>query len=299
MMNLFNKHTLSEVLDSYEESLRERDPDSKLAGLVKCLKFQIACFGAGNRPVKSLDNKFFQQFATFLKNGGGNRSRHKLKYSSARLYYKVLRCALNYASERKWLASNPAPSLKSVGLNGTGKSERCYLTGEELARLKATPCRSSIVRDAFMFSCFTGLRISDLRRLKRSDISFESGIAVLLGIIIKKTSNWISIPISDAAREWLPDKEGMLFGDLPNISTIERILGQWAADAGLEKHITMHIARHSFATMLINNKVDIYTVSKLLGHSDVRTTSIYARLMDRTMEEAIESLNGIMKSLPA
>ena len=83
-----------------------------------------------------------------------------------------------------------------------------------------------------------------------------------------------------------------IFSKLRN-QTANKVLKQWVKDAGIKKHVTFHVSRHSNATNLLTLGADIYTVSKLLGHKDVRTTEIYAKIIDKKKEEAVNLFNGI------
>ena len=81
--------------------------------------------------------------------------------------------------------------------------------------------------------------------------------------------------------------------NLPTPPTIERVLGKWAADAGITKHITFHVSRHTFATILLTEGADLYTTSKLLGHTDISTTQIYAKIVNKKKEEAMSLMDKI------
>ena len=114
---------------------------------------------------------------------------------------------------------------------------------------------------------------------------------------MQKTKNEITIPLSHNAMRWLPKAKSAkgsepIFGYINN-TAISRTIKSWAAKAGINKYITFHCARHTFATLLITYKVDLYTVSKLLGHSDIKITQIYAKLID---QKKIEAINAIDKN---
>ena len=119
---------------------------------------------------------------------------------------------------------------------------------------------------------------------------------------MKKTKQYIEIPLNENAKKWIPQKnlvnsemfnnpwlfrnteridKKLMFPGLPKHGTIESDLTKWIASTGIKKHITFHMSRHTFATMLITKGVDLYSVCKLLGHKDIRTTQIYAKLVDK------------------
>lgn len=267
-----------------------------MARLAETLQYHIINFGAENKRIRSIDERFCRDFATYLIEESSQKG--GISATSAALYFKVLRCVLNYAVSESLIKYNPAPHLKEVGLAGKSGKERGYLTRDEIILLAKTRCGNGLVKKAFMFGCFTGLRISDIRRLHRENIKHDGNGRYYVELKIKKTGRWLTIPLSKSALAWLPEGDE-LFHALPHISSIERMLKSWMDAAGIEKHVTTHTARHTFATMLINSKVDIYTVSKLLGHTDVKTTSIYAQLTDKSKEDAVERLNFDFSNLPA
>ena len=141
------------------------------------------------------------------------------------------------------------------------RGKRDYLTIDEVKRLIATPCRNETVRDAYLFACNCGLRLGDVRNLKWGDITQENG--------------------------GKHDAGSLVFKHLPGDTCINNILKTWTADARITKSVTYHVSRHTFATMLLTLGADLYTVCKLLGHSDVKTTRIYAKIINKKKEDAI------------
>ena len=145
--------------------------------------------------------------------------------------------------------------------------------------------------------CFCGLRISDVKALRWENIEKNNG-KISLRIIQQKTQNYIIIPLSEKAQEYLPEQnkksnDSFIFSNLPTEPAMNRALKIWVKKAGINKTITLHTARHTFATLMLTKGVDLYTTSKLLGHSEVGTTQIYARIIDKKKEEAVETLNNI------
>lgn len=204
--------------------------------------------------------------------------------STAHTYYNKVKAALNQAVREGVIAANPCARVGNIRMPET---HRTYLTAEELTALAATPCTSSETKRAFLFSCFTGLRISDVRRLrweniKRGRIEFRQ----------QKTSGVEYLPLSATALQLLGEPApagGPVFALLCDVQT-NRVLRQWAKSADITKHLSFHCARHTFATLLLTNDVDIYRVSKLLGHKSVQVTQRYAKIVDKRMQEAVERL---------
>lgn len=171
------------------------------------------------------------------------------------------------------------------------ESKRDFLTIEEIKKMIATPFFNEQVRQAYLFSCFCGLRISDIRKLRWRDIS-TSGGQWLVSVVMTKTTNPVYIPLSSQAVKWLPEHNGctpddLVFGGLPNASNLCVSLKNWAEKAGVKKNVTFHTARHSCAVLLLTLGADIYTVSKILGHRSVRATQIYAKIVDKKKDDAI------------
>lgn len=118
-----------------------------------------------------------------------------------------------------------------------------------------------------------------------------------LELIQKKTKQPITIPLSENALCWLPNRgmegeENRIFY-MPETSVSYDYLHKWAEKAGINKHVTFHVGRHTYATLLLYYGVDLFTVSKLLGHTNVKTTQIYAKVMDDTKRKAVSAIPQI------
>ena len=167
--------------------------------------------------------------------------------------------------------------------------ERCYLTIEEIRSLAATPCEER-VSYPFLFSCFTGLRLSDVRNLKWTDI--RNGVIFLRQ---KKTGEFVQVPIGKNAQRFLRENDSeKVFADFPTCEEWHnRKIREWAKAAGLTKRISFHVARHTFATLALGNGADLFTVSKLLGHTKITTTQIYAKVLDEGRKKAVDAIPDI------
>ena len=134
------------------------------------------------------------------------------------------------------------------------------------------------------------MRFSDVKALRWDNIVENGNLSKQ-----QKTETLATIPVSrDALRILgLQDKSGERVFYLPHVRTVNRTPGAWAKAAGIDKSVTTHVGRHSFAAMLINNGADVTVVSKLLGHSGIRSTLIYARVMDSSWTKAVALLPDI------
>lgn len=161
---------------------------------------------------------------------------------------------------------------------------------QEVQRLVDTPCPHEGVKRAFLFSCFCGLRYSDVVTLRWQNIRTASDGRLQVEIIQTKTQEPVYLPLSDNAVGELPPrgKPGDRLFALPTRTYLGKVLKKWVAAAGIDKPVTFHVARHTYATLLLTFGADLYTVSKLLGHTDVKTTQIYAKVVDEKKRAAVD-----------
>ncbi len=126
--------------------------------------------------------------------------------------------------------------------------------------------KNEVVKQTYLFSCFCGLRISDIIGLKWKNVYIDNG-QYRLEVVMQKTKEPIYLPLSQEALRWMPDRgektaEDRVF-DLPSPTYINVILKPWAKAVGIDKHFTFHQSRHTFATMMLTLGADLYTTSKL------------------------------------
>ena len=165
------------------------------------------------------------------------------------------------------------------------------MTIDELNRLAQTPC-DPLLQRAALFSALTGLRHCDIQKLKWSEIEVFNG-SYRLNFTQQKTKGVEYMPISEQAFQLCgerKDGEQLVFAGLPDPSWINRPIKKWVVEAGITKHLTYHWFRHSYATLQLAGGTDIYTVSKMLGHTNVRTTQVYAKVVDAKKEEATKTI---------
>ncbi len=153
-----------------------------------------------------------------------------------------------------------------------------------------TDCDNDVLKRASLFSALTGLRHSDIQKMKWKEV-IEDNDKIELHFTQKKTKGVEYKPISKQALKLCGERrnlEDLVFENLPDPSWISRPLKKWIAKAGIHKNITFHCFRHTFATLQLANGTDIYTVSKMLGHTNVNTTQIYAKVIDENKIKAAE-----------
>lgn len=214
-----------------------------------------------------------------------NSKKLQISQNSASGYWSTFRAFLASAYKEGYLKENINDNLDKIELKET---RREYLTMDELRRLYNTPCEFPVLREASLFSCLTGLRISDILALTWNDVrDFPDG-GKCIRICTEKTDTEATIPISEEALALCgPPSTGIVFKGLTR-NMVNTYLKPWLKQAGITKYITFHCFRHTYATQLIAGGADIYTVSKMLTHKNVSTTQIYADLIDKKKREAAE-----------
>ena len=245
---------------------------------------------------RDVDKEFLSEFTDYLRQMpkaskyGVLKAGGRLSNNSVVSYYGTLRTAINRAYKEGIITVNPTKEFDFASKVRQEPSRREYLTLDELKTLINTECRHEIVKRAFLFSCLCGLRVSDIRKLRWCDLQ-RSGGRVRIEITMQKTKEPLYLPISDEALKWLPERGEANDSDfifpLTHEGTVNDTLQHWAKVAGITKHISFHVARHTHATMMLTLGADLYTVSKLLGHKNIATTQIYAKIVDKKKEEAI------------
>jgi integrase len=217
--------------------------------------------------------------------------------SSARTYFRGLRNFLNRAVKDGRLPFNPTVG---VSIKVEGKLP-VFLSLEEVRRLEQARCGNETVKNAFLFSCYTGLRHSDIKRL-----TWDMIVDGYVEFRQKKTGKQERQPLSAGAKAVLERQKGVppdtrwgrdipadIIFPLPVGNTINYDLRYWAKAAKITKPITFHKARHTFATLCLTAGMDLYTVSKLLGHKTIASTQIYAQVVDSKRVEAIGLLDRL------
>lgn len=214
-----------------------------------------------------------------------------------------LRKMINMGVKLDWLSKDPFSSFKKH----FDKVERVCLTNKELSYLENKLFsieRLKHVRDMFLFSCYTGLAYIDLAELSPNDIITGNDGGLWISTIRVKTDVSVRIPLLPQAIELIDEyrndpraqNNGTVFPVISN-QRMNGYLKEIADVCGIKKTLTFHIARHTFATTVtLSNGVPIESVSKMLGHTSIRTTQIYAKVIDRKLSEDIRNLQQRMSA---
>ena len=248
-------------------------------------------FAGTNVTFKDIDLQFAERFKEYL-NKAKKKDGKPLSNNSKASYFAKFRACLNEAVKEKIIYGNPAVE---TGNFKTIESQREYLTLDELRKLAQTECRYDVLKRAFIFSCLTGLRWSDIQNLLWRDVQ-TTGTNWRVHFKQQKTKGQQYLDINQQAKELMleqgkPDERvfiGLQYSDYFNVA-----LQMWVLKAGITKHITFHCARHTFAVLQLTLGTEIYTLSKMLGHSELKTTQIYAKIVDEKIKEAVNKIPDI------
>jgi len=305
LLNIDESKNILKVFDYYLSSILDKlnkgysmetykHYKSSRKRLAKFIKYK---YRKSDFPLDTINYKFLNAFDVYLK------KEFKVHQNTAWNYHKHLRRVLNLAVSMDYILKNPYSKFK-VGLEET---HREFLTIEELSRIENKEIhieRLNAVRDIFVFACYTGLSYSDISKLNKNHL--RKGIDKKEWIIIDrtKTNNRCRIPILPKAKEILKQYEnypknlskGLLLPVLTN-QKMNSYLKELGDICNITKSITMHMARHTFATSVtLSNGVPIETVSKILGHTSLKTTQIYAKILDHKISEDMGKLQTKLES---
>ena len=247
---------------------------------------------ANRIEAKNLNKQMMRQFADYIEEvhtGEGIRT-----------YWQRFKRLVNYAVENKVIRESPCVGIKVTSTNDIlGKD---ILSGDELKRLFATHYdrESQTIRRAFALTCFTGIRHCDLEKLTWGSVDFANRVLTFRQSKVMHDSSvsGVQIPLNDALLAIIGDKpQGAKDTDLilkvPSLEASNKALRHWTRKAGIDKKITWHCGRHTFATQMLSNGANVKVVSELLGHSSLKFTQKYLRALDEQKKAAINSLPAI------
>jgi len=299
----FNKQvgerkTLSEVFKQHNEKVKEllekeyapatlKRYETTLNHVTSFLKFK---YNKSDIELIELQYQFITDFEHYLK------TEKSCNHNSTLKYIKMFRRVINDAVKNDLIIKDPFGKYSSKFI----EVKRGFLTEEELNTLinKIFAIqRLDLVRDIFVFSCFTGLAYVDVQKLTTNDIKKDEEGELWVMTERTKTETESNIPLLPKALEIIEkykdypstEKKGKL---LPVISNqkINAYLKEIATLCGIEKNLTFHLARHTFATYALNKDVPIESVSKMMGNKSIRTTQIYAKVLNKKVSNDMKQL---------
>jgi integrase len=254
--------------------------------------------------LKDLSYGFALGFENFLRAYQPNDYHRKIGNNAIMKHIQRLRKIITLAYHLEWIDRDPFAKFKPKLV----KTKREFLSKAELQQIENLSVsieRLEIVKDLFIFSCYTGIAYTDIMQLTKDNLIL--GIDKVYWIITKrqKTGNEVKIPMLSKAKVLVDKYNGhprtlvrnTLFPNLSN-QKINSYLKEIADLCGITKNLTFHMARHTFATTVtLSNGVPIETVSKLLGHTNITTTQIYARVIEQKVSEDMKRLQEKFKNL--
>ena len=240
-----------------------------------------------------VNGKFVEDFVEHMCNKKCPRTKKNYAKKTVSDIVENLGVVLKAAIAADIPISNPVALMDRAIIHGAEKP-RSYLTIEEAKKLAATPTTNKRMTVLFMFSMMTGIRYSDLLSLTWNDVIEEDG-KHRIEKQMKKTGRMLYLPMNESAIKLLPErgKPSDLVFEVPTIQALDKSLRKWVKRAGIEKRVSFHTARHSFATIGLELGTDLFTVSKLLGHADVTTTQVYATIIDHKKVEAVYKIDNL------
>ncbi len=278
-----------EYFDATAKKRHARSSESIRVNWKRTLEL-IKLFAGENLPFSKIDNRFAEDFRIYLMTApcGGTKS-GTISRNTAVTYFSIFKAALKQAFIDGYLTVDLSAKIKGIQEQET---RREFLTVEELNTLVATPCEYKDLKRAALFSALTGLRHCDIQKMQWKELQID-GNQARLNFTQQKTKGVEYMPISSQALEFCGEPRNpnqLVFEDLPAPSWISKPLKKWIEAAGITKKITFHCFRHTFATLQLSNGTDIYTVSKMLGHTNVKTTQVYAKVVDEKKEKAAHAI---------
>lgn len=188
------------------------------------------------------------------------------------------------------------PSLKGLG---EPADVREALTFDELQKLINTPCSHQKTRTAFLFSCATGIRYSDMKNIRWKNIVMHDD-RIQLEMLQSKTKKYVYVPLNKLALSLIPERndspaDALVFMLPPDTNYLNEVMCRWVKAAGIDKHISYYCARHTFATLQYELGASLSTAQHNLGHCDINSTMSYTHILEGKKLEVTDSINRMFK----
>lgn len=274
----------------YFRKLTNKKYGSNLSNWTSTLKF-FEAYTNGSIKFKDLSVPFFEGFKNYLLTTKSNKSnKAKLKVNTASSYFNKIKASLKQAYKDGILQVDLNSQIEPIPEEET---RREYLTIEELNRLIKTPCNNDLLKRCAIFSALTGMAFKEIQNMIWADVTFIADKGYMVLTKRQKTQRDNYLPIPEQAFNLLGERKepkAKVFEGLKYSAYHNKHLFQWIGSAGITKDITFHCFRHTYAIIQLYKGTDIYTVSKMLGHKDLKTTQIYAKVVDETKREATNKI---------
>ncbi|HET8962754.1 MAG TPA: site-specific integrase [Chitinophagales bacterium] len=251
----------------------------------------LNAFTGGTLKFADLDEKFCNEFKEHLLTTKSNKSdKALLSQNSAVSYFNKFKAALKQAYKDGYLTFDLNSRVDTIR---PAETHRNFLTLEELNALVKTECANPLLKRAALFSALTGMRFSDVEKLLWSEVEHIAGSGYFIQFKQQKTKGVEVMPISEQAYQLLGERKepvDKVFDGLTYSAYQNKHLAKWIGLAGITKEVTFHCFRHSYAVLQLSSGTDIYTVSKMLGHRNLKVTQVYAKIVDKTKRDAADKI---------
>ena len=291
-LGFINFKKLQSSFIRYFEKIVERKFDNiKDSSSWKGALFQLRKFVKTDVLFESIDKEWLESFKYFLIKNAKSKNGKPLAHNTTSSYFGKVRQVLKEAYVEGFMHKNPAVIVRGISLHET---ERGFLNYDELKKLAKTDCEEPLLKNAFLFSTLTGLRWSDIAKLTWAVIQYSSELGNFIHFTQQKTKKTETLPINEMALYLLGVKDNSgkrIFENLKYSAYMNVKLQRWLLKAGITRKITFHSARHTYATLQLTFGSDIYTLSKMLGHRYLKSTEVYARIVDFKKVEAANRIS--------
>lgn len=270
---------------AYFRELADKRKSSNYDNWVSAYHF-LESYAKGSVKVCDVTEQWCNGFREYLTHAKSKTRKTRLSVNTTVSYFNKLKATLKQAYKDGLLTTDLNSKIEQIK---PSESQRQFLSIEELNRLVKADCAIPVMKNAALFSALTGLRHSDIQKLIWSEVGHSQELGYYLQFRQKKTGGAEMLPISEQAYSLMGerrDPSDKVFEGLSYSAYHNRYLYNWLGAAGITKHITFHCFRHTFATLLLSNGADMATVSKMLGHRDLKTTQIYAKVVDESKRKA-------------
>lgn len=301
------QHKRNVLLSDYLQHLIKSGTFSKQTNVsLDMLYYHVEAYKTAQVKIALINRAWLEGFILYLRNNAISRvttkkHKHITQNTQARLF-EMLGIVLARAVKDGIISKSPMSEIKPSEKPRSNKEAREYLTTEEVRMLMQTPCSNEQMKRAFLFSVFTGLRWSDIVALNWGELKEDDNGKYFL-LTMKKTKKPIRVYLSQIGLSFLPmrtavNADALIFEGLPRNSATNKHLKLWAQRAGIkDKWICFHVARHTFATMMLNNDTPLEMVARMMGHERLSTTEIYAKILNRSIAAATLKQDAIFNNV--
>lgn len=291
-----SKITLFDWLDTYVGLMATYKDLNHIKTMVSLVKSYPK---AKKLLLKDVDGGFIKDFTKYLQYDYiAPKFNKPLSNSSIHKYLTHFRDCFQQANIRGYIQVNPFLMISKTDKVKQDRPNPDTLSIEEVQALIDTPCVNNEVKNAFLFACFVGLRISDIRNLEWGVNLKKDNEGYYINALQVKTKHPVQFRVEGDALRWLPTDKDPLTGkvfNLPNANAIAYDLKKWGKMAKLSQHLHFHLSRHTCASLLHDKGISVYDISKQLGHQSIEITAKYIAQFDAKKFGLANTLNGIFQ----